>query len=239
MSAGALLRFALAAILTASAFGAAPAYAAFGLVPVSMTLSARAPITSFTITNRDAVGKVVQVKVYSWDQAQGREILADTNDVIVSPPVFSLSPLDRQIIRVGVRRKNTTTERAYRIIIMETPAAIQARVAMAVAFRVSVPVFVEATAPAGGKPEWSVRTAGPHAAIVTVKNVGPTHLHVLGLALRDGARELSTLKEATYVLPGEEREWRMDVKGALEPRAVALQVDTDGITQKVPLVVKP
>lgn len=216
----------------------APAYAAFGLVPVSMTLSARAPITSFTISNRDAVPKVVQVKAYTWDQPQGREILADTSDVIVSPPVFTLSPLDRQIVRVGVRRRNSTTEHAYRIIIMETPATVQARVAMAVAFHVSVPLFVEATTPAGGKPDWSVRPAGPRGAVIVVKNSSPAHLHVLGIALLDGSRQVASLKDTTYVLPGEEHEWRVETRAPLEQHAMSLHVDTDGVTQKIPVEVR-
>ncbi len=223
------LRAAACALLLAGA--PASALASFGFNPITLTLDPRSPIGTFTLTNNESVQKVIQIELDRWEQKDGKDTLTKSDDLIVSPPVFTIGANDRQVIRIGTRARLAggapRPERAYRILVSEAPVLNQARVGMAVAMRINVPVFVAATAENGAKPDWRVRRIDPTHVAVELDNASPTHLHVVRLELQQGRTVLGGLRDGAYVLPGERREFTVALTRPLAAGPLAVNVTSD------------
>jgi fimbrial chaperone protein len=222
------IAFAAACALLLAAAVTPPAGASFGFNPITLTLDPRSPIGTFTLTNNESVQKIIQIELDRWEQHDGKDTLTKSSDLIVSPPVFTLAPNDRQIIRIGTRtRTGQSAEKAYRIIVSEAPVLNQARVGMSVEMRVNVPVFVAVTSDDAKKPDWHVRPLDAKHVTVTVDNVSATHLHVVRLELQQRKNVLGTLRDGSYVLPGERHEWTVELARPLEPGALSVNVSGD------------
>lgn len=226
--------FAAACALLLAAAVTPPAGASFGFNPITLTLDPRSPIGTFTLTNNESVQKIIQIELDRWEQKDGKDTLTKSDDLIVSPPVFTIGANDRQVIRIGTRVRSAapSTEKAYRILVSEAPVLNQARVGMSVQMRINVPVFVSATTESGAKPDWRVRRIDPTHVAVALDNVSPTHLHVVRLELQQGRTSLGTLRDGAYVLPGERHEFTVELSKPLQPGPLSLNVTNDYGTAK-------
>ncbi len=232
--------FAFAAAACALLLAAAvtpPAGASFGFNPITLTLDPRSPIGTFTLTNNESVQKIIQIELDRWEQKDGKDTLTRSDDLIVSPPVFTIGANDRQVIRVGTRARlgggaAPSIEKAYRILVSEAPVLNQARVGMSVQMRINVPVFVSATTESAAKPDWRVRRIDATHVAVGLDNVSPTHLHVVRLELQQGRTSLGALRDGAYVLPGERHEFTVELNKPLGPGPLSLNVTNDYGTAK-------
>lgn len=166
-----------------------------------------------------------QVRVYTWDQRDGQDVLVPATDVVASPPVMEIAARSSQVIRL-VRRNavsstvQAVTEQTYRILIDEIPRGDSASAATGVAIRLqySVPVFaMPADDKAAPRLVWSVlRKDGGW--VLRVRNEGNLHAQIGATTLTgpDGKdRELSK-GLLGYALAGKSREWRLPVDAAVE-----------------------
>jgi fimbrial chaperone protein len=83
----------------------------------------------------------MQVRVFSWTQSPDDDVLTQTEELVASPPIFSVPDGGAQIVRLVLRVAPAATEQAFRVMLDEIPAAAQGT-AVVVALRVSLPVFV-------------------------------------------------------------------------------------------------
>ncbi|MFN0192863.1 MAG: molecular chaperone [Aestuariivirga sp.] len=200
--------------------------AALQVAPVRLDVPAPGAASKITLRNTGDTIVNAQVRVFRWTQVKGKDVLAETRDVVASPPIVKLDPAKSNVIRI-VRTSKTPIqgEEAYRLIVDELPPA-QGKAGLSINFvlRYSIPVFFNATAQKEAALDWSVRSQNGKT-IVTVVNSGGNHLRLSGLSLKpEGGKPVDFRPGLVgYVLANSTArfELRKPVKG-LRPGATVL-----------------
>lgn len=206
------------AALLAAVFAAAEAVAgSFTVAPVRIELTVPRRAASIEVQNTGDRPAQIQVERYRWIADNGGDDgLEPTEDVIATPPIFTLTPGQKQVVRVLMfGAPEPAREATYRIILQETalndppPNAVQALL------RINMPMFV--TPPgARSKVEWSMQRDGERWWLV-MENTGNAHAQITGARTAAG----QPIKATGYLLPGERR--RLAVEGPLDAVAVTLR----------------
>ena len=174
-------------------------------------LSARQPVTSVVIRNDGAEATVVQLEVVSWSQTDKDDVYAQTAEVLATPPIFTVPSGGSQVVRLGLRRPpDAQHELTYRLFMQEVPPPpAPGSQGLRMALRVGVPVFVAATVKTRPELTWRTSDAGDGSIRISVANSGTEHVKIadVELTVLDGERETRARQVATYVLPGQHRDW--------------------------------
>ena len=114
--------------------------------PLRVHLPAKRPVSSVEVMNLGATATDVEVQLHAWKQVDGEDVLEPTNQVVVTPPIFSIDPGSSQVVRIGLLNPNaSSTERAFRMILREIPSDQPLENGGAPSLRVllqmSIPVF--------------------------------------------------------------------------------------------------
>lgn len=182
----------------------------FGITPLRVDLSATATTAALTVRSDGDTPTVVQAEVLAWEQQDGADRLTPTREVLVSPAVFTLQPAGSQLVRVGLRRgADPTRELSYRLILTEVPPRAGEFSGLAVALRLSLPVFVAPAAPAKADMHWNAARSPDGHLTLTARNDGLAHYRVLKLSLAPVSGTAPALEQpvTAYVLPGQSRTW--------------------------------
>ncbi len=231
------------AALTAAAWLPPASAGAFSISPLRVDLSRAAPTAALTVRNEDEAEVVVQVETLQWSQADGQDVLDPTRDLIASPAVFTLPARGSQLVRVALRREpDARRELSYRLVVQEVPPAPGPDfMGLQVALRMSLPVFVAATAPSPPRLEWSAAREPDGALAVTARNLGDTHVRVLGFTAFPAGGTTGAFDQpvATYVLPGQSHRWRFGdgaATGAIAPHyQLRGRTDAGEFTAELPI----
>jgi fimbrial chaperone protein len=228
----AAIAFAITAVLAAPPSRAA----SIEVTPIRIELGADQRSATVQIRNTGPEPVVVQSEVLEWSQPDGQDRYAPTRDVLVTPTVTTVPARSEQIVRVALRRELPAThEAAYRLYVEEIPpAARPGRVALNVALRIGIPMFVAPTAgPSAPKLAWRVRANGKSGTVLSVENAGTASMRLSEIALvgRDG-KSLASLPELAYVLPGRARAWTLP---AAVPSAYAAPLRIRALSNVGPL----
>lgn len=214
----------------------------FTISPLRVDLSQATPTAALTVRNEEDAEVVIQVETLQWSQVDGQDALDPTRDLVASPLVFTLPPNGTQLVRVALRRTpDERRELSYRLVVQEVPPPPSPDfTGLQVALRMSLPVFVAATAPSAPKLQWSVARAADGALTVTANNAGESHARVLGFSVAPVAATTPAIDQpvATYLLPGTARQWNLGANGATPAAALyRLHVRTDAgeFTTELPL----
>lgn len=179
--------------------------------PVRVELSKARGTAVLTLRNDGDSLTVVQAQVMTWSQQDGADRFADTNDILVSPPLFNLAAGATQIIRLGLRRApDLSKELTYRLFLQEVPSAAQAaQQTVRMALRISMPVFVDAVDPKPPRLVWRAHRESTGLLRVSVENAGPKHVLLFDLRAGAPGTEVVPLaaKGPQYVLTGQQRSW--------------------------------
>jgi fimbrial chaperone protein len=198
--------FGLAALLTCRADAGQ-----FSISPLRLDLSAAATTSALTVRNEEAATVVVQAQALDWSQEGGQDALSPTRDLLLSPAVFTLAPGGSQLVRIALRHPpEATRELAYRVALQEVPQpAAPGFTGLQVALRLSVPLFVAATAGAAPQLQWSARMHDDGRLEVVARNDGQGHARIRQFTVKseDGATTLYEQPVLAYVLPGASRQW--------------------------------
>src|SRR6202040_1964067 len=125
------------------------------IFPLRADLSTQTRTAAFNVVSGESAPTLMQIHLFAWTQANGVDVLAPSDDLLVGPPIFTLKPGQTQLIRVGLRDPPTSNrEVAYRIVIAEVPTAKLA--GLSFVYRLSMPIFVSPIAPSGPHAQWSV-----------------------------------------------------------------------------------
>jgi len=196
----------LPTLLGAALLGAAPAApagaASLEVAPISTEFQPGQMAAVLTVTNRGDARAGVQVRAFRWTQPGGRDLLAPTQELLVSPPLFEMAPGASQAVRLVLRRAAEAPESAYRLLLDEIPAAASGTQSVRLSLRLSLPVFARATPGGASELEW--RWAGDR---VVVANRGTRRAQMANLSVAGGAALRGP--EIPYVLAGAEREWQL------------------------------
>ncbi len=190
---------------TCCAFASVAFAGTFGLSPMRVELSGAAPTAVVTVDNSGDAPVTIQVQARDWTQRDGTDVYDETRRFIVSPPIFTIPPGKRQIVRVALRGEPPKgNEGAHRLIFREVPLTQEASggVAFRIAVGMNIPLFVApSTGPATPVPAYSVETGPDGAMRIRIANDGNGHLRLANLTVAQGGEALAT-REVLVVLPG-------------------------------------
>ena len=191
--------------------------------PVSIAFAPAQGAAGINLQNFGDTPLYGQVRVFTWEQKDGIDVLTPTADVVASPPIIEVAAKSVQTIRL-VRRKPVegALERSYRILIDEIPRN-EAGSGVAIRLQYSVPVFV-APAATGAAPELSFSLGHRDGALVLrARNGGAQHAQLGATRMRakDGAEVELSKGLLGYALAGEAREWPLPKDKAAQLAASA------------------
>lgn len=180
------------------------AYAGYQLDKVRIYLTQRSFIDTLKVTNPDNTPTNVQAQVYAWTYKGGKEDLAPTTDIIVSPPIMKIPPNRTQLLRVGWRQPTAlATEKMYRLFIMEiTPEKPLSQTGVRIRLRLGVPIFVAPANPVY-QLAWISEGVSGKKFKVKVTNSGNVHINLASVNLvTDDNKTVGNYPGSIYVFPG-------------------------------------
>ena len=173
----------------------------------------------------------------AWSQQNGKDVLAPSQDLVVSPPIFKVAPGAAQTVRVGLLKPSSADrEVAYRLFLQEVPQPpAPGERGISVALRLGLPVFLLPRG--GGAPQLAWRAKSEGGAInLTLANGGNAHVQALDSKLYspDGTL-LAEQQLGAYVLAGQSRSWLIKLRqpwrgGKLK---VVAQTSTGDVTAEI------
>ena len=206
----------------------------FSVNPVRVDLSAKQPVASVTVRNDGAEPTVVQLELMGWGQADNNDVYDSTSELLATPPLFTVPPGGSRVVRIGLRRRpDPLHELTYRLYLQEVPPPMDADFrGMRTTLRVGVPVFVAAISQTVPDLKWTT-VAEPDGKIkLGLTNSGSEHIKIADLELTadsGGPHSSGVQRVATYVLPGQKREWLLQMDGPVAPGSkVRIKAHTDG-----------
>ena len=115
--------------------------------PVLIDVTAPGAASTVTLRNEGTAPINVQIRLFRWSQADGKENLEPTDDVVASPPAVTLAPKANYVARiVRVTKRPISGEESYRVLIDQIPAPTQHQGhSVNLMVRYSIPVFFGAS----------------------------------------------------------------------------------------------
>jgi fimbrial chaperone protein len=183
--------------------------------PVNPVIAADKKAAALWLENPGTSPVTLQVRIYAWEQAEGKNVYAAQDAVVGTPPIVTIAPGTKQLVRLTrMGSAPARTETPYRVIVDEIPSAagLDAAPGPAISFRMrySIPLFVMGPATQGStaalqpKLAWRIVAQGGER-FVEVRNVGPVHARLTAAVI--GGR--TSLGEGLlgYVLPDRAMRW--------------------------------
>lgn len=190
---------------------------AFSVNPVRVTLSAQQPVAALTVRNVGSEPTLVQLQTNLWSQTDGADVLTPSNEVLATPPIFTLPADGTQIIRVGLRRApDAKRELTYRLILQEVLPSQATTAGVRVALKISMPVFIASTVATSPSLQWRALRMADGQVRLLARNSGTAHVQLgkIDLALAKGGEALGTQSTAAYILPDNSRTWMVKASSA-------------------------
>jgi fimbrial chaperone protein len=183
---------------------AVPAHAASMRVsPTIVEVPSSSSASTLRLHNPSSASVSFQVRVYRWTQHEGMDELTETDSVVASPPIATLSAGKSQVVRiVRVSKSPVQGEESYRILVDEIPDRKTARKnAVMLAVRHSIPLFFGSSAGVPNSLAWSIERIG-NSLICVVRNSGDQRVRLAELELRDVGGNLIAQRDGLvgYVL---------------------------------------
>jgi fimbrial chaperone protein len=211
---------------------------ALTISPVLVELSPVRRVVSITLTNPGDHPISFQTDVKTWTQSDGADVYADTDELIVVPPIAEIAAGGSQIFRITSRTPPGLTEHAYRLIFEDVseiaePATPSGESSISIRVNHNLPVFFAAA----GKPQAQARLgpcvnyvpATPAATgCVRLENDGAKYAQVKTLSV-DGAEWHKDLNASTRVLAGAWRQWTFEVPPQLTGSLHVKAETSDGL----------
>ena len=189
---------------------------AFKIDPITVTLGHGDGSALVSVINQGDTKIRFQVTGAAWHQSvDGHIELEQSPALVFFPTVFSVDAQETKRIRVGVTVPAGNVERAYRLTIAQLPPLEQViapskGAAVSTLLRVSVPVFVEPSAPAAGY-DITQPVVSDGSLRFEFVNTGNVHILLNGVEVvgKDaaGATTFDYKDNAWYVLAGGRRDF--------------------------------
>ena len=206
----------------------------FGVSPIRVDLDRAARSAVVEVSNDDQRKMSFQAKLMEWTQdAEGKDVYADSNDLVFFPPLFTVNPGEKRIMRVGTKTGAApgAVEKTYRLYIEELPppAEASAGAQLRIALRFALPIFVAPAAPGKKLAVDGVR-AQPGSLTLRLRNDGNQSSKLESVRVRSGAEAVGEA-QGWYVLAGKARDFEVKVDPAKCPLSGPLEVEaqTEGV----------
>ncbi len=208
--------------------------ASFNVNPIGFELSSERSSGVLKIRNTGDEPVRIQVNAVDWSTDGRQEVLADTDALLLNPPIFAIAPGQTQFLRFGLRHPmDSTTERSYRLLIDEVPPSGPQAPGLTTLLRVSIPVFI-VPRKKQEKISWQIKREAKGLVLVAA-NDGNVHTKIVRILLSNGSssggssndnKDSQQINTPAYVLPGQHKEWPL-ANGKIRAGAVRLQILTD------------
>jgi fimbrial chaperone protein len=213
-----------AIILTLLISASIASEASIQVSPTQVFVAAGRNAAGLTLLNTSNVSLYAQIRVFEWSQQDGEDKLLATHGIVASPPMLKLTPGVSQLVRI-VRNNALLSpiESSYRIIIDEMPMKADTNDQTIIGtdntqsdglnfrLRYSLPVFLAPSKQTAIQPVLDTRLIedkGAH--FLQINNAGNGHAQVADLTwIQDKQRINIASGLAGYVLPGQQRQWRL------------------------------
>jgi fimbrial chaperone protein len=206
------------AALAAAAFATPCRAATLQVDPVRLQISTDRKTVTVTVTN--AENRPVTIRVYpiAWSQANGEDVYADTEKLIISPPVATIAGGGHQLLRIGLRSADAD-HAAYRLMIEEIPAANPGG-GIQVALRLNLPLFADIAQGKDSSLAWAAWKRADGKWVIEAANPGDSYVRVEAPAIRS-ATGIAPPQGIAFavVLPRSSRRWVVGAAPAVENRA--------------------
>jgi fimbrial chaperone protein len=202
-----------------------------GVSPIYLEMKAERPVEMLEITNSGDQVQNVQLRLFAWTSAGADESYAPSGDVQFNPPMFTLQPGQKQIVRLAARQA-PQREMAYRLFVDQlTPARSAGGLSMPI--RIALPLFVEPRGAAPTMLAWRIEQRAGRPALVAA-NLGGRRSRLTNLQLvgNDGATTIAPGLSG-YVLAGQERVWPLKSPAKAGPLRVRAESDQGALEAEV------
>jgi fimbrial chaperone protein len=177
------------------------------VAPTRLDLPQDRRAVALTITNTGSTATLMQLELKHWSQAAGADDYSPADDLVVSPPIFTLDAGAEQVVRVGRRndRARSTGEVAWRLFVQEvpTPASATPQRELNVILRVGIPIFATPLDAPQASLEWHLQCRAGSPPMLLAVNRGGRALRLDELKVHAGEAEHK--ERAVYVLAGATR----------------------------------
>jgi fimbrial chaperone protein len=171
--------------------------------PTRVNLDTTQRSAEITVSNGNSAAELLRVEAMSWEQVNGKDRYAPTEELLVVPPLLRVEAGDKQIVRLALRGGvlSGTRERTYRIILTEIPSTMRktAGPTLGLALHFLIPVYANAgslkttKAAAGLIP--SAHLDGMKHVHLTVTNVGDRHVVINAIRMYADASQSRLIAE--------------------------------------------
>jgi fimbrial chaperone protein len=200
------------------------------IAPTGLSLVPGGPAQALWLTNTGDHELHAQVRAYHWSQASGHDDLEATQALVASPPMLSIAPGGRQLVRVIRTGQDNTSqgEQSFRLLVDELPLGEAKQTGVQYVLRYSVPVFVGSV---GATPslQWSMNV-GHEGLEVNIRNTGAAHAQVSALSLAQAGTAPVELVPGLlgYVLPGAAMHWTVALPAGANTTNASLKALING-----------
>lgn len=185
--------------------------ASLEISPVTVAFAPGQNATTIGVMNRGGAPAAIQIRAYSWTQAGDEDALTPTQDIILSPPIFTVPGGASQTIRLLLRGgKVAAGERSYRLLLDEVPTPSAQNRQIAIALRVSLPVIAASAAAALPTLVWRARRGPAGQILLSATNTGPAYdmIQAIAVTLSNGSQpDVVPQGKNPYILAGAQRHW--------------------------------
>jgi len=166
--------------------------------PIDPKIISEDKASELWLENRGSATTLMQVRIFAWQQQEGREQYQTQQQVVASPPLVRIEPGQKQLVRlIKMTPPPAGQEAAYRVVLDEIPTPQQPgenQAGLRFQMRYSVPLFVYGSglAPDSSRPQLSWRTVSESGQRwLEINNRGAIHARISkaslnGRSLADG-----------------------------------------------------
>lgn len=200
--------------------------ASFNVNPIGFDLSSERSSGVLQIRNTGDQPVRIQVEAVDWSTDGSKEVLGDTDALLLNPPIFTIEPNQMQFLRFGLRHpENSASEKSYRLLIDEVPQASLQGSGLKTLLRISIPVFIGPKI-RQEKISWQLKHVSG-ALLLSAANEGNVHGKINRIMLRNAEdKDAVQIGTPAYILPGQRKEWSL-ANGKIRDGAVRLHIQTD------------
>jgi fimbrial chaperone protein len=190
--------------------------------PTMVQMIGKERTATVTVRNVAAEPANIQIRVADWSQVDGKDTLAPSTRLQVSPPFVKLDSGESQVIRLVLGEGSPSDESAFRLILDEVPD-IQAKDGQSIRTTIEmlIPVFLTASVQSQPQLSWKAVKTTDGLRIVA-RNDGATRERLMNVAFTQDGKPVGDPTEG-YVLSHSERSWLLPAT-----TATALEVSADG-----------
>lgn len=157
------------------------------VTPTQISINNTQKYTAITVKNLDKNKVFIQAELLKWDlDKDNKHQYTESNNLIITPPLFSIDGQSEQILRIGQKNINTNnnTEISYRLILSELPDQYNIKNGLKVLLRLSLPVFIKPIKETALELEWTNKVINNNV-ILSIYNPNNIHKKINKIELKD------------------------------------------------------